>query len=111
MATGRPRACAVRAQCGAEGLVLDGPTGNLDVRAETELFEDLLAVSAGTTTVLISHRFSSVRRAQRIVVLEGGRVVEDGDHNALLASGGAYARMFRLQAERFSERSDVTPEE
>ena len=55
----------------------------------------------GTTTLLISHRFSTVRHADRIVVLEDGRIVEDGDHDALMARGGRYARMFSLQAARF----------
>ena len=82
-------------------LVLDEPTANLDVRAEVELFDRFLELTEGTTTVLISHRFSSVRHADRIVVLEGGRVVEQGSHAELLALGGRYATMFTLQAARF----------
>jgi ATP-binding cassette subfamily B protein len=88
---------------GAGLLILDEPTASLDVRAETELFERFLEVTRGVTTILVSHRLSSVRRADRIVVIEGGRVVEDGAHDALMAAGGRYATMFRLQAERFAE--------
>jgi ATP-binding cassette subfamily B protein len=87
---------------GAGLLILDEPTASLDVRAETELFERFLEVTRGVTTILVSHRLSSVRRADRIVVIDDGRVVEDGSHDALLAAGGRYATMFRLQAERFA---------
>jgi len=87
---------------GAGLLILDEPTASLDVRAETELFERFLEVTRGVTTILVSHRLSSVRRADRIVVIDGGRVVEDGPHDALMAAGGRYATMFRLQAERFA---------
>jgi ATP-binding cassette subfamily B protein len=84
-------------------LVLDEPTASLDVRAERALFDTLLDVTRGVTTILVSHRFSTVRRADRIVVVEGGRVVEDGSHEALLAAGGRYARMFRLQAAAYTD--------
>jgi ATP-binding cassette subfamily B protein len=87
---------------GARVLILDEPTANLDVRAEVALYDRFLDITQGLTTILISHRFSTVRRADRIVVLEGGRVVEDGTHDALLAAGGRYARMFTLQAQRFT---------
>jgi ATP-binding cassette subfamily B protein len=90
-------------QRGATVLVLDEPTANLDVRAEARLFEELLASTSGATTILVSHRFSSVRRAERIVVVEDGRITEDGDHDTLVAAGGSYAEMFRLQAERFAD--------
>ena len=83
-------------------MILDEPTANLDVRAEAALYERFLDITQGLTTIVISHRFSTVRRADRIVVLEGGRVVEDGTHDALLAAGGRYARMFTLQAQRFA---------
>ncbi|HEX2035141.1 MAG TPA: ATP-binding cassette domain-containing protein [Chloroflexota bacterium] len=87
---------------GARVLVLDEPTAHLDVRAEAALYARFLELTRGLTTVLISHRFATVRRADRIVVLEGGRVVEDGTHTELLAAGGRYARMFTLQAQRFA---------
>ena len=76
--------------------------GALDVRAEAALYDRFLDLTAGLTTIVVSHRFSTVRRAQRIVVLEHGRVVEDGDHDALVACGGRYAAMYALQARRFS---------
>lgn len=88
-------------QGGASVLVLDEPTANLDVRAEAAFFDRFLELTRGLTTILISHRFSTVRRAERIVVLEDGRVVEDGTHAELLAAGGRYAELFRLQASRF----------
>lgn len=88
---------------GARVLILDEPTANLDVRAEAEIYDRFLEITEGLTTILISHRFSTVRRADRIVVLEGGRIVEDGSHDQLMALGGRYAEMFRLQAERFAE--------
>ncbi|HEX2046777.1 MAG TPA: ABC transporter ATP-binding protein [Acidimicrobiales bacterium] len=91
---------------GAGVLALDEPTANLDVRAEAELFEHLLALMSGpdcpVTTLLVSHRFSTVRRADRICVLEDGQVLEEGTHDELLAAGGTYARMFSLQASRFN---------
>jgi ATP-binding cassette subfamily B protein len=87
---------------GAGLLILDEPTAALDVRAETELFDRFLALTRGVTTILVSHRLSSVRHADRIVVIDGGRVAEDGTHAQLMAAGGIYARMFSLQAERFA---------
>jgi len=82
-------------------LVLDEPTASLDVRAEAEIFDHFLDLTRGLTTILISHRFSTVRHADRIVVLEGGRVLEDGAHDELVQAGGRYAEMFQMQASRF----------
>jgi ATP-binding cassette subfamily B protein len=86
---------------GASVLVLDEPTAALDVRAEAAFFDRFLELTRGLTTIVISHRFSTVRRADRIVVLEEGRVVEDGTHADLLAAAGRYAELFHLQAARF----------
>lgn len=86
---------------GASILILDEPAANLDARAEAELYERFLAMTRGVTTIVISHRFSTVRQASSIAVLRDGRVTEQGTHEDLLASGGQYAEMFRLQAARF----------
>jgi ATP-binding cassette subfamily B protein len=88
-------------EAGARVLILDEPTANLDVRAEAELYDRFLDLTKGLTTLLISHRFSTVRRADCICVLEGGAVVELGSHEALMAKGGRYAEMFALQSSRF----------
>jgi ATP-binding cassette subfamily B protein len=88
-------------------LILDEPTANLDVHGEAEIYTRFLELTQGLTTVLISHRFSTVRRADRIVVLEEGRVIEDGTHDGLMAHGGRYAHMFGLQAARFQEAADA----
>jgi len=93
--------CAVK--LGAGAVILDEPTAQLDVRGEAEIFERLLKATRHTTTILISHRFSTVRHADRICVLEQGRVVELGTHDELIALGGRYATMFELQASRFAE--------
>jgi ATP-binding cassette, subfamily B, bacterial len=82
-------------------LVLDEPTAALDARAEHELFEQARALAQGRTVVVISHRFSSVRTADRIVVLHQGRVVEQGSHGELMALGGRYAELFTLQARAY----------
>jgi ATP-binding cassette, subfamily B, bacterial len=92
---------------GAQVLVMDEPTAHLDVRAEAEFFSRFLELTAGLTTIVISHRFSTVRRAGRIVVLSGGRVTEDGSHDDLIAASGQYAQMFRLQARNYTgDRND-----
>jgi ATP-binding cassette subfamily B protein len=82
----------------ADILILDEPTAALDAEAEHAVFQRFKALAAGRTTILISHRFPTVRMADRILVLEAGRVVEDGSHAELVAAGRRYARMFGLQA-------------
>ena len=96
--------CAVR--LGAGVVLLDEPTAQLDVRGEAEIFDRILAATRHCTTILISHRFSTVRHADRICVLEHGRVVELGDHAELMALGGRYHTMFGLQAQRFGAGED-----
>lgn len=92
---------------GAGVLVLDEPTAALDVRVEAEIFEHFLAATRGMTTILVSHRLSSVRHAERIVVLGPDGVVEDGSHDELLCAGGEYAQMFTVQASRFRHEEVV----
>ncbi len=96
--------CAVKV--GAGVVLLDEPTAQLDVRGEAEIFDRLLAATRHCTTILISHRFSTVRHADRICVLEQGRVVEVGTHDELMALGGRYRTMFDLQAQRFAASAD-----
>jgi ATP-binding cassette, subfamily B, bacterial len=91
---------------GAGLVLLDEPTAQLDVRGESEIFERILAATRHCTTILISHRFSTVRLADRICVLEQGRVIELGTHDQLMALGGRYRTMFELQAQRFTRTED-----
>jgi ABC-type multidrug transport system fused ATPase/permease subunit len=91
---------------GAGVVLLDEPTAQLDVRGEAEIFSRLLAKTRHCTTILISHRFSTVRHADRICVLEHGRVVEFGTHDELMALGGRYRTMFDLQAQRFNSADE-----
>jgi len=100
--------CAVK--LGAGVVLLDEPTAQLDVRGESEIFDRILTATNHATTILISHRFSTVRHADRICVLEHGRVVELGTHDELIALGGRYRTMFELQASRFGEADAGTDE-
>ena len=104
------RIALARALCavtlGAGLVLLDEPTAQLDVRGEAEIFDRLLAATRHCTTILISHRFSTVRHADRICVLEHGRVVELGTHDELMALNGRYRTMFDLQAQRFTETGE-----
>ena len=84
-------------------VILDEPTASLDAESEAEIFERMQQAAAGATTLLIAHRFSTVRKADRILVIEQGRVIEDGSHEELLRRGGLYARLFHLQAAGYLE--------
>jgi len=85
----------------AQVLILDEPTAALDARSEFEVFQRFAELTAGKSALFISHRFSTVRMADRIVVLENGRIAEDGNHETLLNLGGRYAEMFEMQAARY----------
>jgi ABC-type multidrug transport system fused ATPase/permease subunit len=104
------RVALARALCavamGARVVLLDEPTAQLDVRGEAEIFERILAATRHCTTILVSHRFSTVRHADRICVLEHGRVAELGTHNELMALHGRYRTMFDLQAKRFGRAEE-----
>lgn len=104
------RVALARAICGVKqgaGLVLlDEPTAQLDVRGEAEIFKRLLEATSNCTTILVSHRFSTVRLADRIAVVEGGAVVEIGTHDELMSDHGRYRTMYDLQASRFAELDD-----
>lgn len=82
----------------AQILILDEPTASLDARAEYEVYQRFADLTEGKMAVLISHRFSTVRMADRILVLENGRIAEQGSHGQLVALGGKYAELFELQA-------------
>ncbi|HEU4694152.1 MAG TPA: ABC transporter ATP-binding protein [Vicinamibacterales bacterium] len=92
---------------GAGVVLLDEPTAQLDVRGEAEIFERILAATRHCTTILISHRFSTVRHVDRICVLEKGKVVEFGTHAELMALNGRYRTMFDLQAQRFAAEDEL----
>ena len=94
----------------AKILLLDEPTSALDAQAEYDLFERLRSLTMGRTAVYISHRFSTVRRADRIVFLEHGRLVEEGTHEELIRLDGRYARLFRMQASAYTGE-DILPED
>ena len=90
-------------------LLLDEPTSALDAQAEYDLFERLRTLTRGKTAVYISHRFSTVRRADRILFLEHGQLVEQGTHEQLMRLSGRYARLFRLQASAYTGE-EILPE-
>jgi len=94
-------------QLGASVVLLDEPTAQLDVRGEAEIFDRMLAATRHCATILISHRFSTVRHADRICVIEHGRVIELGTHDELMAKGGRYRTMFDLQAQRFATEAEA----
>lgn len=82
-------------------LILDEPTASLDAKAEYELFSQIRELTRGRTAIFISHRFSTVRLADHILVLENGSVIEYGSHSELLTQNGHYAELFNLQAEAY----------
>ena len=90
-------------------LLLDEPTSALDAQAEYDLFERLRSLTRGRTAVYISHRFSTVRRADRILFLEHGRLVEEGTHEELMGLSGRYARLFRMQASAYTGEELALP--
>ncbi len=92
----RAPSCATRRY-----LVLDEPTASLDAQTEYEIFQHFKELTAGKMAILISHRFSTVRMADRIVVIQGGQIVEIGSHEELLRMEGTYARLFSMQAEGY----------
>ena len=92
-------------------LVLDEPTAALDPRIEADTFERVRALSGGRTVLMITHRLYSVRHADRIIVLHSGQVIESGTHEQLIAAGGEYSALYRLQAEQFDLASLTTPDE
>ena len=84
-------------------LILDEPTSNLDARAEYNLFRRFQELASGRTTIIISHRFSTVRVADRILVMEKGTVVESGSHDELMARAGGYKQLYDLHVQRLQE--------
>ncbi len=92
---------------GASVLILDEPTANLDVRAEARFYSDLMRLGPRVTTILISHRFATIRQADTIFVIDDGHVLEQGTHDHLMALDGQYAKLFRMQAERFSDGGET----
>ena len=79
-------------------LILDEPTSAIDAKAEYEIFQNVQKLQKDKTVIIISHRFSTVRNADRILVLQGGKIIEEGNHKKLLAKDGLYAELFELQA-------------
>ena len=83
-------------------LILDEPTASVDAVSEYEIFKNIIKKQENKTTVIISHRFSTVRKAERIIVLDHGKIVESGTHDELIAKNGIYKEMFELQAEGYN---------
>ena len=83
-------------------LILDEPTASVDAVSEYEIFKNIITKQENKTTVIISHRFSTVRKAERIIVLDHGKIVESGTHDELIAKNGIYKEMFELQAEGYN---------
>ncbi len=96
-----------KVRTGAYAVLLDEPTAMLDVRGESEIFRRVLAATSEATTILVSHRFSTVRQAALICVVEHGRAIELGSHEELMAQRGRYFTMYDLQASRFTEEREV----
>jgi len=96
----------LKAQGGADVLILDEPTASLDAHGEAEIYETMLKATKGRTTILISHRLSSVRYADQIAVVEDGQIVEIGSHEELLARQGAYAELFGAQAKSYDDAGE-----
>ncbi len=91
-------------------MILDEPSAGLDAEAEHDIHTRLRTIRSGRTSLLISHRLGAIRDADRIVMLDSGTVREQGTHGELLAAGGTYARMFRLQAQGYSGTATRQPE-
>jgi len=96
-----------RVGTGATVVLLDEPTAMLDVRGESEIFRRILGATSGATSILVSHRFSTVRRAELICVVEHGRAIELGSHDELMALRGRYHTMYDLQASRFHDEREL----
>ena len=87
---------------GAKFLILDEPTSAVDVQSEAIIFKNIISNQKGKTTLIISHRFSTVRKAKNIIVLDKGKVIESGTHEELIANNGMYKEMFEVQAEGYN---------
>ena len=91
---------------GAKLVILDEPTAKLDIKAEEQIFNQLLAETQGLTRIIISHRFSTVRKADKICVLDEGEIIETGTHDELMAYDSQYKKMFEIQSSRFKTEEE-----